>query len=99
MASYLLYSKYASGLVELGSAPQLLFEAVRMRNQIAWSERWYAQHGMDVLATLTADSIFPACHAPLWERYNKPAIASVAVASQAAPRWQACCNALGGQHL
>lgn len=74
MASYLLYSKYASGLVELGSAPQLLFEAVRMRNQIAWSERWYAQHGMDVLATLTADSIFPACHAPLWERYNKPAI-------------------------
>ena len=74
MASYLLYSKYASGLIELGSAPRLLFDAVKVRNQIAWSERRFATDGMDVLAALTADSIFPGLHAMLWERYNKPAV-------------------------
>ena len=74
MASYLLYSKYAAGLVELGSAPSLLFEALKVRNQTAWLERQYAQKGMDMLATLTADSIFPGQQAPLWLRYNKPAV-------------------------
>ncbi len=74
MASYLLYSRYEGGLVELGSAPQLLHEAMKVRNQIAWSERRWAEHGMDFLATMTADSIFPNCNATLWQRYQRPDI-------------------------
>lgn len=59
LASWLFYSKYPNGLLELGSAPKLLFEALKIRNQIVWSEMQYAEEGMGMLETLRADQIFP----------------------------------------
>lgn len=78
MASYLLYSKYPNGLLELGSAPKLLFEAIKIRNQIAAGELYYAQNGMDVLEDIDPETLLPSAKGnTLWERYNKPEIASL----------------------
>ncbi len=78
IASYLLYSKYPDGLLELGSAPQLLFEAIKTRNQIAWGELHYAQRGMDALAGICPDTIFPQAKGnTLWERFQKPQMADL----------------------
>lgn len=59
MASWLFYSKYNQGLLELGSWPKLLFEAIKIRNLIVWSQKLYTQNGMGALEELTADKIFP----------------------------------------
>ena len=49
----LLYSKYANGLIGVTPAPQLLFEAISLRNQIAGLEARYCRGGMKVLDKLT----------------------------------------------
>ena len=73
MASYLLYSKYENGLLELGSAPRLLFDAIRVRNQIAWFELHAANAGMDVLKSIVPGRLFPEAKGNiLWERYQRP---------------------------
>ena len=73
IASYLLYSKYTNGLIELGSAPKLLFEAIKIRNQIAWAELHYAQKGMNALMNINPNTLFPQAKGNiLWERYQKP---------------------------
>ena len=36
--SYMLYSKYANSLLDIASAPDLLFKALKLRNQVAWLE-------------------------------------------------------------
>jgi len=41
IASFLLYSKYPDGLIEEGPAPKLLFEALRIRNEIVKNELSY----------------------------------------------------------
>lgn len=75
IVSYLLYSKYPNGLIELGSAPKLLFEAFKIRNQIAWGELHYAQKGMEALMTLNPNTMFPMAKGnTLWERYQKPQV-------------------------
>lgn len=43
LASWLFYSKYAKGLLELGSYPELLFKAFKIRNLIVWAEKRYAK--------------------------------------------------------
>ncbi len=74
ISTNLFYTKYARGLVYLEAAPELLFEAFKVRNCLAWSEMYFARNGMGVLKQLTADSIFPNIHNTLWERYHKPQI-------------------------
>lgn len=59
LASWLFYSKYAKGLLELGSAPVLLFKALKIRNLIVWAEKRYAKNGFNDLEKLSADAIFP----------------------------------------
>ena len=59
LASWLFYSKYSNGLLELGSVPKLLFEALKVRNLIVWSEKRYAEIGFGNLEKLNADVIFP----------------------------------------
>ena len=73
--AFLLYSKYQNGLLPLGFAPDLMFTAVRMRNEIAANEYGYAQSGLTVLKTLTASGLnLNGTKGVLWERYQKPQI-------------------------
>lgn len=74
ISTNLFYTKYANGLVYLEAAPELLFQAFQVRNYLAWSEMYFAHHGMNFLAQLNADNIFPNVHNVLWERFQKPQI-------------------------
>ncbi len=78
IASYLLYSKYENGLLELGSAPKLLFDAIRIRNQIAWLELHSADSGMEALKNIKPEKLFPtASNNILWNRYQLPQLKSL----------------------
>ena len=77
MESALLYSRYADGLDILGSAPKLLFEAFKLRNQLAWCETYFAEGGMRHLERLTPERIYPQAQGILWERFQKPQLQSV----------------------
>lgn len=60
LAAWLFYSKYENGLLELDSAPELLFQAFKIRNLIVWSDMLCAKNGINsFLDSLTADKIFP----------------------------------------
>lgn len=74
MQAFLLYSRYADGLQETPSAPKLLFEALKIRNQLAWLEAYYAQGGMQLLDALTPERINPDGSGVLWQRYTRPNI-------------------------
>ncbi len=47
--SFLLYSRYEKGLVELGQAPSLLLQAINIRNGIVWHESKYCGKGLRIL--------------------------------------------------
>lgn len=73
--AFLLYSRYPNGLLPLGFAPELVFAAIKLRNEIAAAEYDYTRGSLDVLSMLTADSLNEQnVHSPLWERYQKPQI-------------------------
>lgn len=75
LSSYLFYSKYENGLLDLSNAPKLLFEAIKIRNEIAWSELYFTHHRMSVFDHFDASHIFPKAQGNiLWERYHKPEI-------------------------
>ena len=74
MQAFLLYSRYKDGLQETPSAPRLLFEAFKLRNQLAWCEEWYARGGMRALETLTPEKLYPGAQGPLWQRFTRPQI-------------------------
>ena len=75
---YLFYSKYANGLISMAYAPQLVFEAVKVRNGIAAAEFGYTRDGLSVLNTLTADAINDLHSAGrLWEAYQKPELNAI----------------------
>ena len=57
--SFLLYSRYDKSLLQLGAAPALLQDAIRIRNQIAWSEYYLADGGFDIYECLSSSSIQP----------------------------------------
>ena len=56
-ASFLLYSKYANGLVRLEGSPSLLHRAIMLRNQIAYLEMSYARGGAEVLLTMKPEQL------------------------------------------
>lgn len=73
LQAFLLYSKYAEPLLGLGAAPQLLFDAFRVRNGLVWYEEYYCQGGVRLLERLTADKLNQqGAKGPLWERYQRP---------------------------
>lgn len=77
MQAFLLYSRYPDGLAAAPSAPRLLFEAIKLRNQLAWLEGWYALGGMRLLETLTPEKLFPAASGTLWTHYKQPELAGL----------------------
>ena len=66
LASWLFYSKYTNGLLELGSAPELLFKAFKIRNLIVWAEKRYTQNGFRELEKITTKGMFPNANVPQW---------------------------------
>lgn len=70
--SYMLYSKYANSLLDIASAPDLLFKALRLRNQVAWLELLLTRGGFRILESLTPEHVCPGESGTLWERYKRP---------------------------
>ncbi len=57
VSCFLLYSKYADGLIKETAAPKLLFELFRVRNQITWMEFYCSRGGGHLLEHLTIEKI------------------------------------------
>ena len=75
---FLLYSKYANGLVSTGQRPKLLLNAIKMRNLLAWCEWTYANEGMRFLEQLTPESLNRnGLSSRLWTQYVRPQLAAV----------------------
>ena len=73
ISSYLLYSKYPDGLIKEGPAPHLLFEALRIRNQLVWGEFRMSQGGSQVLDSLTPEHLNTrGLKGRFWEMYLRP---------------------------
>ena len=73
--AFLLYSKYPNGLVKEGPAPDLLFNAIRIRNQIAFDNYLFAQNNnlQDKLSSLSAETLNQKnVNNILWNRYTEP---------------------------
>jgi hypothetical protein len=85
--AFLLYSKYANSLLGLGFAPRLLFEAIKVRNGIAWGELYYSHGGFRILESLTADKLNQnQVNNSLWVNYQRPQLETLlAPIRQASP--------------
>lgn len=71
---YLLYSRYPNGLMKESSAPQLLQEAFRLRNQIVYLDKLAARGEVrNILETLTPERLnVDQVSGTLWEKYVCP---------------------------
>lgn len=77
---YLLYSRYAppEGLMRIPNAPQLLHEALLLRNEIVVRERKLATHGArDFLENLMPEDLHTLNCGALWTRYKLPELESL----------------------
>lgn len=75
---FLLYSKYKHPLISTESAPQLIHQAIRLRNQMVYAELVYNNSGFGFLETLTADDLnTDGADGTLWKDYQEPQISSV----------------------
>lgn len=76
ISCFLLYSKYANGLLKESPAPQLLFEALKIRNQITINEFLFANGGIKALDKLTPEHIHTRKkeNDKLWNVYKYPEI-------------------------
>ena len=78
--SFLLYSKYPDGLLSLGFAPELVFRAIKVRNEIAWIETQLLSQegGFKILETLTPDKLnLKNANNKLWISYQSKQINDV----------------------
>ena len=77
--AFLLYSKYSQSLLALGMAPEKIFEAIKVRNGIAWTEMRLAADGeWRMLDRLTPERLNEKGVADrLWRSYQRPQIAAV----------------------
>ena len=77
--AFLLYSKYTQSLLGLGFSPDLIFRAMKVRNEIVWAELLYAKpDGYRLLEGLTPDSFNQKkVNNSLWLNYQAPQIAEI----------------------
>ena len=86
--AFLLYSKYSESLLALGFAPDLLFNALRVRNQLTWLDLQLARpDGYSLLERLTPEALNKRhVSNTLWQNWQRPQIAAVLNAvKQASP--------------
>ena len=74
--AFLLYSKYTNSLLGLGFAPELIFRAMKIRNEIAWTEILYARpSGFRILESITPEKMNQkGASGRLWEDYQSKQI-------------------------
>lgn len=78
--AFLLYSKYEKGLLQLGPAPRLLFEALRIRNGIAHQELECAVDGFRRLGELEVQELRQQRVADrLWKDYVVPQLEALLI--------------------
>lgn len=79
LSSFLLYSKYPTPLVRTSNAPQLLADAIKVRNEIAFIERrCAADDGFETIKSLTPETLNIAnTNNPLWNNYLKPQLETI----------------------
>ena len=77
--AFLLYSKYNNSLLGLGFAPELIFKAIKVRNELAWTELLYTQpDGYKILNELSPDLLnLKQARNVLWTKWQRPQIAGV----------------------
>ena len=77
--AFLLYSKYDEALLRLGFAPDLLFRAFKVRNELAGMElRLATPDGYKILDTLTPDQLNEkGTTSKLWTNFQRPQIEEV----------------------
>lgn len=77
--AFLLYSKYRNSLKGLDFASDLIFKAIKMRNELACAELRYTQpDGFRFLDELTPEALnLKGLGGRLWEEYLSPQIAAV----------------------
>ena len=74
--AYLLYSKYLYSLLPLGFAPELVFKAIKIRNELTWHELQYARpDGFRILESLTPEVLnVKKTNDNLWNKFQQPQI-------------------------
>lgn len=78
MQLLLLYSKYEQGLIGVAPAPQLLYEAMKIRNEIAGLEAMACRGGMAKLLSLKpSDLKLLDVNENFWKSYKEPELAAI----------------------
>lgn len=77
MSAFLMYSRYAEPIIGLGMAPDLLRQALEVRNMIVYHTRRIAEGDTSFLTDLTPESIYPAANGTFWTRYIRPRLADI----------------------
>ncbi|MBR1517550.1 MAG: AAA family ATPase [Bacteroidales bacterium] len=74
LQAFLMYSRYPRSLTSITAAPDLLFQAINIRNQIASNEFQYSDGGFSILDTLSPDDILPSVYhaSRLWTAFVRP---------------------------
>ena len=77
--AFLLYSKYQESLLALGFAPELIFRAFKLRNELTWADLQYTKpDGYKILDGLTPDMLnIRQVSNNLWNKYTRPQIERV----------------------
>ena len=78
LSAFLLYSKYKNSLLGLGYAPELLYDALKIRNEIVKREFNYSEGGLNILKELTPEKINKKnISNPLWNNYIYPQLSAL----------------------
>ena len=75
--SYMLYSKYPNSLLDIATAPGLLFDALKLRNQVAWMELLLSKGGFRMLESLTPELIYPNESGYAWTHFVRPRLEDI----------------------
>ena len=77
--AFLLYSKYQESLLGLGFAPKLIYQAIKIRNELAWWEFRFSQpDGYRILETLTPEKMnLKKVTNSLWKDHQSKQIADL----------------------
>lgn len=72
-SALLMYSKYKNSLISLGYAPALAFEAMKVRNSMAWMERHFALEGFELIERFNVDRLLSDPKAArFFQQYTRP---------------------------
>ena len=75
--SYMLYSKYPNSLLDISTAPRLLFDALKLRNQVVWMELLLSKGGFRMLESLTPEHIYPNESGYAWANFVRPRLVEI----------------------